>query len=61
MALLSFSNFGSAPHPLSEKMSEAVQAHQELWIPSLEVDGEMQADSALNFDILKEYLPLLRI
>ncbi len=56
VALLSFSNFGSAPHPLSRKMSEAVQRIKAL-DPELEVDGEMQADSALNFDILKEFFP----
>jgi malate dehydrogenase (oxaloacetate-decarboxylating)(NADP+) len=56
VALLSFSNFGSAPHPLSRKMSEAVQRIKAL-DPELEVDGEMQADSALNFDILKECFP----
>jgi malate dehydrogenase (oxaloacetate-decarboxylating)(NADP+) len=56
VALLSFSNFGSAPHPLSRKMSEAVERIKAL-DPELEVDGEMQADSALNFDILKEVFP----
>ena len=56
VALLSFSNFGSAPHPLSRKMSEAAQLIKTL-DPELEVDGEMQADSALNFDILQEFFP----
>jgi len=56
VALLSFSNFGSAPHPLSRKTSEAVQRIKVL-DPDLEVDGEMQADSALNFDVLKEFFP----
>ncbi|MFH1764585.1 MAG: NADP-dependent malic enzyme [Gemmatimonadota bacterium] len=56
VALLSFANFGSAPHPLSRKMSEAVKRIKVL-DPELEVDGEMQADSALNFGILKEFFP----
>ncbi len=56
VALLSFSNFGSAPHPLSRKMSEAVKRIKIL-DPELEVDGEMQADSALNFGMLQEFFP----
>ncbi len=56
VALLSFSNFGSAPHPLSRKMSDAVERIRTL-DPGLEVDGEMQADSALNSSLLQEYFP----
>jgi malate dehydrogenase (oxaloacetate-decarboxylating)(NADP+) len=56
VALLSFSNFGSAPHGLSRKVSQAVQRIIEL-DPHLEVDGEMQADSALNHDLLRELFP----
>jgi len=56
VALLSFSNFGSAPHALSKKMSDAVQRIKAL-DPELEVDGEMQADSALNFELLRELFP----
>ncbi len=56
VALLSFSNFGSAPHPFSKKVSEAVRRIKEL-DPELEVDGEMQADAALNFGLLKELFP----
>ncbi|MBT8396170.1 MAG: NADP-dependent malic enzyme [Gemmatimonadetes bacterium] len=56
VALLSFSNFGSAPHPLSKRVSEAVQRIKEL-DPDLEVDGEMQADAALNHGLLEELFP----
>jgi malate dehydrogenase (oxaloacetate-decarboxylating)(NADP+) len=56
VAMLSFSNFGSAPHPFSEKMARAVERIREL-DPSLEVDGEMQADTALNSSILQEFFP----
>jgi malate dehydrogenase (oxaloacetate-decarboxylating)(NADP+) len=56
VALLSFSNFGSAPHPLSRRMSDALKRIRTL-DPDLEVDGEMQADSALNPALLKEYFP----
>ncbi len=46
VAMLSFSNFGDAPHPSSRKVAEAtalVKARR----PDLVVDGEMQADVAL--------------
>jgi malate dehydrogenase (oxaloacetate-decarboxylating)(NADP+) len=60
VAMLSFSNFGSAPHPFSEKVSKAVLRIKEL-APSLEVDGEMQADSAVSFDILKNIYPFTNL
>ncbi len=56
VAMLSFSNFGSAPHRLSRRVSEAVQRIKEL-DPDLEVDGELQADSALNHGLLEELFP----
>jgi malate dehydrogenase (oxaloacetate-decarboxylating)(NADP+) len=56
VALLSFSNFGSAPHPLSTKTANAVRRIKEL-DPTLEVDGEMQADAALNYEIQREFFP----
>jgi len=56
VAMLSFSNFGSAPHPFSRKVADAVQRIRAL-DPELEVDGEMQADSALNAGILREFFP----
>ncbi len=56
VALLSFSNFGSAPHPFSSKMADAVELIKKL-DPELEVDGEIQADLALNFNSLQEFFP----
>ncbi len=56
VALLSFSNFGSAEHPLSHKVREAAELVREA-DPDLEVDGEMQADTAVVEDILQDTYP----
>ncbi len=47
VAMLSFSNFGDAPHPESKKVAEAVRLIKARK-PQLMVDGEMQANVALN-------------
>jgi malate dehydrogenase (oxaloacetate-decarboxylating)(NADP+) len=60
VALLSFSNFGSAPHRFSKKMADAVELIKKL-DPELEVDGEIQADLALNFDSLQEFFPFTNL
>ncbi|MBA4159207.1 MAG: NADP-dependent malic enzyme [Gemmatimonadetes bacterium] len=46
LAMLSFSNFGSARHPLSDKVRRATELVKTM-DPDLEVDGEMQADTAV--------------
>lgn len=46
IAMLSFSDFGSAPHPSSRKVSEAT-AIVKRERPDLMIDGEMQADTAV--------------
>jgi malate dehydrogenase (oxaloacetate-decarboxylating)(NADP+) len=56
IAMLSFSNFGSVRHPGSEKVRRAVMQVKELR-PDIEIDGEMQADTALNTEILKAQYP----
>jgi malate dehydrogenase (oxaloacetate-decarboxylating)(NADP+) len=53
IALLSYSNFGSSIGPDAEKMSKAVEILHEKY-PSLVVDGEIQANFALNNDLLME-------
>ncbi|NDA98043.1 MAG: NADP-dependent malic enzyme, partial [Flavobacteriia bacterium] len=53
IALLSYSNFGSSPGPDSEKMAKAVGILHEKY-PALIVDGEIQANFALNKDLMNE-------
>ena len=56
VAFLSFSNFGSTPHPLSDKVRKAV-ALVKARRPDLRVDGEMQADTAVVPEIAEERYP----
>ncbi len=60
VALLSFSNFGSTRHPLSEKVRRAVEI---IWErrPDLVVDGEMQADTAVVPEIVDERYPFSKV
>lgn len=55
-ALLSHSNFGSSYSESVLKMREALAKIREL-APSLEVDGEMHADTALNEAIRMKTFP----
>jgi malate dehydrogenase (oxaloacetate-decarboxylating)(NADP+) len=56
VAFLSFSNFGSTPHPLSDKVRKAVELTKSRR-PDLQVDGEMQADTAVESLIMEERYP----
>jgi len=56
VAFLSFSNFGSTPHPLTEKVRKAVELTKQR-DPKLVVDGEMQADTAVVAEIVEERYP----
>ncbi len=60
VALLSFSNFGSTPHPLSDKVRRAVEIIREKR-PDLAVDGEMQADTAVVPEIIEQRYPFSRV
>jgi malate dehydrogenase (oxaloacetate-decarboxylating)(NADP+) len=55
VAFLSFSNFGSTPHPLSEKVRRAVELTKKRC--DFVVDGEMQADTAVVSEIVEERYP----
>jgi malate dehydrogenase (oxaloacetate-decarboxylating)(NADP+) len=52
VAFLSYSNFGSNRDPQASKMAEAVKIAKQK-DANLIADGEMQADVAVNFDIMK--------
>jgi len=56
VAFLSFSNFGSTPHPLSDKVRKAVQIVKAR-CPDMIVDGEMQADTAVVPELVEERHP----
>jgi malate dehydrogenase (oxaloacetate-decarboxylating)(NADP+) len=60
VALLSFSSFGSVPHPLTQKVAKAVDIVRRLR-PELVVDGEMHVDTALVEEIVRENYPHSRI
>jgi malate dehydrogenase (oxaloacetate-decarboxylating)(NADP+) len=60
VAMLSFSNFGSNTHPAAVKVRRATEIVSRL-DPELEVDGEMQADTAVFESILHETYPWSRL
>jgi phosphotransacetylase len=60
VAMLSFSNFGSVVHAQSAASAEAVRLAKEL-DPTLVIDGEMAADSALVPEICRQMFPMSAI
>jgi malate dehydrogenase (oxaloacetate-decarboxylating)(NADP+) len=56
VAMLSYSNFGSNTGPIPEKIVEAVKILHEKY-PEMIVDGDMQANFALNPNLLKDNFP----
>lgn len=60
VALLSYSNFGSTRAAIPDKVSEAV-AFMHKNYPDLVVDGDMQANFALNPDLLKDSFPFSKL
>jgi malate dehydrogenase (oxaloacetate-decarboxylating)(NADP+) len=60
VAMLSFSNFGSVKHPSATKVQQAVALLHER-DPELQVDGEMQADTAVVERILTRVYPFSKL
>lgn len=56
VAMLSYSNFGSVDSEEAKKISKAVEILHEQH-PDILVDGEIQANFALNKDLIKEQFP----
>lgn len=60
VALLSYSNFGSSQNPEPRKLQKALEIIKER-DASLLVDGEMQANFALNRELMHENFPFSRL
>lgn len=56
IALLSYSNFGSGEGKDARKMAEAVRIIHDKY-PTLTVDGEVQANFAMNNDLMQDKFP----
>jgi malate dehydrogenase (oxaloacetate-decarboxylating)(NADP+) len=60
IAMISFSNFGSSTNPSTNKVRDAVKFLHDNH-PELQVDGEIQADFALNSEMLKNKFPFSKL
>ena len=60
VAMLSFSNFGSADHPLTLNVKRATALVKQR-APELIVDGEMQANVALDPDLVERQFPFSKL
>ncbi|KFF19810.1 NADP-dependent malic enzyme [Flavobacterium hydatis] len=60
IAMISYSNFGSSTNPGAAKVREAV-AYLHKNHPELVIDGEIQADFALNPEMLQEKFPFSKL
>ncbi|MEZ0005297.1 malate dehydrogenase (oxaloacetate-decarboxylating)(NADP+) [Flavobacterium sp. 28YEA47A] len=60
IAMVSFSNFGSSNDAGARKVAEAV-AYLHKYYPDLIVDGEIQADFALNSEMLQKKFPFSKL
>lgn len=56
IAVLSYSNFGSAKGSVPEKVAKAVKLAKERW-PEMVIDGDLQANVALNRSLRDELYP----
>lgn len=60
LAMVSFSNFGSTKSESSHKMGEAV-SYLHKYFPKIIIDGELQADFALNGQMRNEKFPFSKL
>ncbi len=60
VALLSFSNFGQNPHPNTDPLREAASILDNRRV-DFEYDGEMSADVALDYQLMKRVYPFSRL
>ncbi|MBI4788195.1 MAG: NADP-dependent malic enzyme [Chloroflexi bacterium] len=60
VAMISFSNFGSTPHPFALKVRRALEIVREKR-PDLPIDGEMMADTAVVPQILEGRYPFAQV
>ena len=60
IALLSFSNFGASKNEESKKIRDAIKLIHKSY-PEVSVDGELQADFALNPEMLKKEFPFSKL
>ena len=60
MAMISYSNFGSSENQTAEKVRDAVEYLHRTY-PDMIVDGELQADFALNSEMLQATFPFSKL
>ena len=60
VAMLSFSNFGSNVHPYSQKVQRATEIVRQRR-PDIQIDGEMQADTAVVPEIVEQTFPFCQL
>jgi malate dehydrogenase (oxaloacetate-decarboxylating)(NADP+) len=60
VAMLSYSNYGAVRHEESDRVAAAVEFVRKRR-PDIEIDGELQADVALDHKFLKEMYPFSRL
>ena len=60
VAMVSYSNFGSSAHEKATEVSKAV-SYLHRFYPDLVVDGEVQADFALNREMLQSKFPFSKL
>ena len=60
IAMLSFSNFGSSKSDSSRKIQDAV-SYIHRYFPNVNIDGELQADFALNPEMLAKEFPFSKL